>query len=115
MLMLCMVELEEHYSLCAFTAGQNHRFTSLLLTADETQARSREETAGIDQQEGCGFFTMWSSKRHRTPADDADNKTVKQPLSNRQLRHYGRCEKFHLGVLRTRADSPSTGRLAAFL
>ncbi|GBP12099.1 hypothetical protein EVAR_5924_1 [Eumeta japonica] len=37
------------------TAGQNHQFGSLLAIANETQARSRVKTAGIDQQEGCSF------------------------------------------------------------
>ncbi|GBP56238.1 hypothetical protein EVAR_37313_1 [Eumeta japonica] len=47
-----MEGLEGHYSLRAFTAGQNRQFGSLLPTADETRARSREKTVGIDRQKG---------------------------------------------------------------
>ncbi|GBP14866.1 hypothetical protein EVAR_75450_1 [Eumeta japonica] len=49
-LCMCMVALEEHYSLLAFTAGQNHHFGFVLPRADETQAKSGVKTAGIDQQ-----------------------------------------------------------------
>ncbi|GBP66792.1 hypothetical protein EVAR_48199_1 [Eumeta japonica] len=47
-----MVELEGHYLLQAFTAGQNHQFGSLLPTADEIQAKSKVKMAEFDQHKG---------------------------------------------------------------
>ncbi|GBP19066.1 hypothetical protein EVAR_83378_1 [Eumeta japonica] len=44
--------------------GRNHQFGSLRPTADETQARSKEKTAGIDQQKECGFPMITPDRTH---------------------------------------------------
>ncbi|GBP58092.1 Histone-lysine N-methyltransferase SETMAR [Eumeta japonica] len=43
LMFICMMELEGHYSLRAFTAGQNHQFGYLLPSADETPARNKKK------------------------------------------------------------------------
>ncbi|GBP09622.1 hypothetical protein EVAR_76604_1 [Eumeta japonica] len=63
------MELERPYSKRAFTAAQNDQTGPVLPTAGQSQARSSEKTARIDQQKRYDFFLTF--RREVTQDTDA--------------------------------------------